>query len=87
MSWRDDANEVINNAISEIGAEIRCADDVDNLFKHISKEYYPFGERSMHPYKIWLSAIQKNKAEYLSIQFPQPQAPIDYETGLFEKEG
>ena len=83
MTWRSNANEVIHKAIEEIGAE---TPDIDELFKRISKEYYPFGERSMWPYKIWLSAIQKNKAEYLFRRFPQPQEPIDYNTGMFAQE-
>lgn len=86
MTWRDDANDVIHKAIAEIGAETRCDADIDNLFKHISKEYYPFGERSMWPYKAWLSAIQKCKAEYRDREFPQPQEPINYNTGMFESE-
>ena len=86
MTWRDEANDVIHKAITELGAEPRCAADIDNLFKHISKEYYPFGERSMYPYKAWLSAIQKCKEEYFGKTFPQPQEPINYNTGMFESE-
>ena len=83
MTWRDDANKVIHKAIIEIGAETRTPADVDELFKRISKEYYPFGERLMWPYKVWLSAIQQCKAEYHMKMYPKPQEPIDYNTGLF----
>lgn len=83
MSWRDDANAVIHKAITELSAE---TPDPDELFKRISKEYYPFGERAMWPYKIWLSAIANHKFLYRCKMFPQPQEPVNYETGLFEKE-
>ena len=86
MTWRDDASKVIQKAINEIGAESRTVADVDELFKHISKEYYPFGERKMWPYKTWLSAIKQCKAEYHMKMFSKPQEPIDYDTGLFNKE-
>ena len=86
MTWRSNANEVIHKAIEEIGAETRTAADIDALFKHISKEYYPFGERSMWPYKAWLSAIQQCKAEYRYRTFPKPQEPINYNTGMFKEE-
>lgn len=82
MTWREDSNAVIHKAIIELKEE---TPDIDELFKRISREYYPFGERSMWPYKAWLSAIQKCKAEYREMMFPQPQEPVDYNTGLFEE--
>lgn len=82
VTWRDDSNAVIHKAIAEIGTE---TPDIDELFKRISKEYYPFGERAMWPYKAWLDAIQKCKAEYRYRMSPKPQEPINYNTGMFKE--
>jgi len=50
--WRDASDEVIMAVIRENpdlnGKELR---------KKISKAY-PFGERAMWPYKVWLSAVK-----------------------------
>jgi len=51
--WREVANQVI----AEIAAENRDLPDKE-LRTKIS-EAYPFGERAMHPYKIWLDAVKK----------------------------
>ena len=84
MTWGDRATMVINEVIDEIGVEFICPDDIDEIFRHISRDYYPFGERSMWPYKAWLNAIKKCKAE-LHAKF-LPPVPPDYNTGMFGQE-
>ena len=84
MTWRDDANRVIQNAIDEIGDDFIVQDDIDELFKNISRKLYPFGERKYWPYKVWLSAIAKNREACKKRICSEPQEPINYKTGLFE---
>lgn len=82
-TWKEDACTVIVKAINEIGAETRTKEDIEMLFKHISREHYPFGERKYWPYKAWLSAIKQCREEYIKREFPRPTEPIDYNTGMF----
>lgn len=51
-SWRDIARPIIAKVIKDNPG----LDDKD-MKKKISEEY-PFGERAMHPYKIWLDEIK-----------------------------
>ena len=59
MSWRDDANATIRGVHSLLPTDVSLADRVKAI-----DAAYPFGERAMHPYKIWLDA----RAKYL-VQF------------------
>ena len=83
MSWCEISADVIEKAIPIV--EQRATDTIE-IFDIIRREYYPFGERKMWPYKAWLSAIKQCKAEYHMKMFPKPQEQIDYNTGLFNKE-
>ena len=83
MSWRELSASVIEKAIPIV--EQRATDTIE-IFDIIRREYYPFGERKMWPYKAWLSAIKQCKAEYHMKMFPKPHEQIDYDTGLFNKE-
>jgi hypothetical protein len=56
MSWRDTANHHIVKAI-EAGEDLGLAGDA--LEKYVRANGYPFGERAMHPYKIWCSEVNK----------------------------
>ena len=53
MSWRTSAARVISKVIEDNPNVV----DEKELRKLISAEY-PFGERAMHPYKIWLSEVK-----------------------------
>jgi hypothetical protein len=54
-SWRDHAREVI----AEVLLEHRDSDE--KTIKQALFDAYPFGERAMHPYKIWLDEIQRQR--------------------------
>lgn len=71
MSWRSRAAQVIAKVIQEVGT-----DDPTALKKAISAAY-PFGERAMHPYKIWLSEVkaQLNPTPARTIE-PGPDGPL-----------
>ena len=63
--WRNKSRRVIAEALktgAALGLEGKALD------KHISAAY-PFGERSMHPYAIWLSQIK--------IQVPGKQKQVE----------
>ena len=59
MSWRDRARPIVAKAIKDArrqGLTGRDAKDFISL-------YYPFGERAMHPYKIWLDEVKRQLNE------------------------
>lgn len=53
--WRRTARSVIANAIENAPADIK--DDIHKLFRHVSKAY-PWGERRLHPYKMWCKEVR-----------------------------
>jgi hypothetical protein len=52
-TWRDHCRPIIAAVIQRVGTEDRKA------LKLALREAYPYGERSMHPYKVWLSEIRR----------------------------
>lgn len=56
--WRTTSRSVILRTI----ADAPPGTDISALFKLVSKAY-PFGERKMHPYKIWLSEVGRARRE------------------------
>lgn len=61
-SWREVATSFIREGIQEYSQDIP---DADALFKKISREKYPFGERQYYPYKAWLQEIAHQKQLYI----------------------
>lgn len=53
MDWRSIARPIIEKCVREIGLS-----DMGTLRKAL-RDAYPFGERSHHPYKVWLSEIKR----------------------------
>lgn len=53
MTWREKASPIIHKIIKETGTE-----DMKLLRKKL-RDTYPWGERKMHPYKIWCDEINK----------------------------
>lgn len=52
-TWRERAHEVI-------AAVIREHPDVEGpALRKLISAAYPFGERAMHPYKIWLDEVKR----------------------------
>lgn len=83
MSWGKDADTVIKQALADLADENL---PIDELFKRISRDYYPFGERAHWPYKAWLAAIKRNKAavsfrQRVFTALPADASPLG---GLFE---
>ena len=63
-SWRDAARRAILAAKADGEREGLAGAALE---KHVRKFGYPFGEREMHPYKIWCSEMTR--------QFPKPKKP------------
>ena len=59
-SWRDEARPIVARAIRDGRAK---GLEGKELRKHVHS-FYPFGERAMHPYKIWLDEVKR--------QLPKP---------------
>lgn len=51
--WREHSREIIR----EVLAKLPATATPDEAKKAVS-DAYPFGERAMHPYKIWLSEVR-----------------------------
>ena len=52
LTWRDIAKPIIK----EVLEATKGKDEKD--IKKALRDAYPFGERAMHPYKIWLDEIK-----------------------------
>lgn len=55
VSWRDRAKPIITRVLAETAGQ----SDAD--VRKALYEAYPFGERAMHPYKIWLDEIKRQR--------------------------
>ena len=54
--WKDKANEVIAQVVRDVGTADETA------LKQALSKAYPFGERRMHPYKVWCEQVRKTLA-------------------------
>jgi hypothetical protein len=55
--WRKESREIIARLLEDCKA---CGYDEATIKKALH-DAYPFGERKYHPYKIWLSEIQRQR--------------------------
>lgn len=78
--WREHAAKVISRAITELA--ITHPDlSGDALKKKISADFYPFGPREYHPYKIWLDELKRTFERHpdAAVQLPaKPPSVADY---------
>lgn len=54
-SWREEAAPIVRRAILDGQAQGLSGSEL----RRFVSERYPFGERAMHPYKIWLSEVAR----------------------------
>ncbi len=66
--WRDKSRRIIAERIVEAEKQ---GMDLAGMKKHISSAY-PFGERAMHPYKIWCSEVKLQTKRFA----PKPKTEI-----------
>lgn len=53
--WRDSAAPIISRVLLETEGQ------PEKEIRKALRDAYPFGERRYHPYKIWLSEIQRQR--------------------------
>jgi hypothetical protein len=56
MNWRTVARKHVDLAL----AEGRAGGLEGKALEKFVRDHYPFGERAMHPYKVWLSEVRKS---------------------------
>ncbi len=54
-TWRDIARPIIHEVLQSTKGQS------EKVIKKALREAYPFGQRSLHPYKIWLDEIKKQR--------------------------
>jgi hypothetical protein len=54
-SWRDYAAPIIARVLKE------AAGQDEKTIKKALHDAYPFGERAMHPYKIWCDEVRRQR--------------------------
>lgn len=52
-TWRESAAPIIAEVIRRVGRSDMCA------LRKALREAYPWGDRRMHPYKVWCSEIRR----------------------------
>ncbi len=55
MTWRENCRPIIAKVLKETKGK----DETE--IKNALKESYPFGERRMWPYKVWLDEIKRQR--------------------------
>jgi hypothetical protein len=66
MTWRAHAAPIIASVIRQHGYS-----DLKALRKAL-RDAYPFGQREMHPYKIWCDEVRRQTNGRLSRRGPKP---------------
>lgn len=85
-TWKDRAHSVIQEVYltwTDVNGFLpspqMCESDKQRLWLMVKKSY-PFGERAMHPYKVWLNELKKVKA------WLWPKTPAPIQDGLFAED-
>lgn len=72
--------EVASKIIAEVLATLPADVSEKDARKAIS-EAYPWGERAMHPYKVWLSAVKVA----MTARYRPEELPKHYKTAQLER--
>ena len=59
-SWRDVARPIIAQVLQE------TAGQEEPQVKKALRDAYPFGQRAMHPYKIWCDEVRRQRGTWVS---------------------
>ena len=66
-TWRDCARPIINKILEDnAGAD-------EKTIRKALRDAYPFGQREMHPYKIWLDEIKVQRKQRIFGKKPKPE--------------
>lgn len=75
QTWRNIARPIIHQVLEEtIGQD-------EKAIRGALRDAYPFGQRSLHPYKIWLDEIKIQRKKRTFGRRPDRQNP--QQTNLF----
>jgi len=74
-TWRDSARPIIKQVLKETQGQTE-----KEIIKAL-KEAYPWGQRSLHPYKIWLDEIKVQRG--FKRFGKKPEEPDPNQTELF----
>jgi hypothetical protein len=69
MTWRTASIAYTEQAFNQLSGE-RPELTTDEVLDVVNREHYPFGERAMHPYKMWLKAMRDYRA-YARKRWPE----------------
>lgn len=75
MTWREHARPIIAKVLAD------NKDKTDREIKVALRNAYPYGERAMHPYKIWCDEIKVQRHQKKSRIFTDPN-----QSDLFKEE-
>ena len=67
MSWRDSAKPLIAKALADSKGK------TEQEIRKALRDSYPWGERRMHPYKIWCDEIKVQRGLKKPKKFIQPK--------------
>lgn len=70
-SWADSARSHIARVHATLPADISFDDRVKAI-----RDAYPFGERAMHPYKMWLKEQRRYLATYQPVSVDTKRFPL-----------
>lgn len=74
-NWRDIARPIIHQVLEKTRGQD------EKVIREALREAYPFGQRSFHPYKIWLDEIKVQQKKRSFGRRPDRQNP--QQTNLF----
>lgn len=84
MSWRDRAKPIIRRVLTATQGQSEV--EIKRALFHA----YPFGERAMYPYKIWLDEIKTQRGfkykKISPIDTKKPVEPIPGQRTMFAEE-
>lgn len=65
VKWRDEAAPIIAATIVEVTGKLRppFSEDEQMRIRRVLRDRYPFGERSMWPYKVWCDEVRRQLGE------------------------
>lgn len=54
-SWRETAAPIIAHVLAE------TAGQEERVIRRALRDAYPFGQRAMHPYRVWCDEVQRQR--------------------------
>lgn len=68
--WREISMQVVSEVLEKTKGQS------ESEIRKALREAYPFGQRSLHPYKVWVSEIKRQGKGKFSKKKPEPHRPL-----------